>query len=87
MGFGAEFKIHSEEIKTVKFAEDSFYKKIKNRSIESYGTRHRSAFRFCFEFQDTVAFIISQDGDVKAVKRVGDDLIVWPDPTGLLGEL
>jgi hypothetical protein len=86
LGFGAEFKVHSETVKTVKFAEDCFCIKFKNQHIESYGTRHRSAFRFCFEFPDTAAFIISQDGDVKAVKRVDDDLIVWPDPnSGLLG--
>jgi hypothetical protein len=47
--------------------------------IESFGTRHRSAFRLCSSLEDTVAFVISQDGGVKAVKRVGSDVILWPD--------
>jgi len=47
--------------------------------IESYGTRHRAAFRFCSSFEDSVALVVSRDGGVKAIKRVGSDVFLWPD--------
>ena len=54
--------------------------------LDSFGTRHRSAFRFCSSFEDSVAFIVSSDGGVKAVKRQGSKLLFWPDINeGLFG--
>ena len=58
------------------------YKDINNKdydyiSIENFGTRHRSAFRFCSNYDWAVAFIISQDGGIKVVKKVNDDVILW----------
>ncbi|MYD45821.1 MAG: hypothetical protein F4W92_05660 [Gammaproteobacteria bacterium] len=47
--------------------------------IETFGTRHRSAFRFCSNLEDSVAFIVSADGGVKAAKREGRDVLLWPD--------
>lgn len=88
LGFGAEFRVYSEIKNNIKFSEDASGAKVNERSYESFGTRHRSAFRFCNEYPNSVAFVISQDGDVKAVKKVNNDLIVWPDPnTGLVGPI
>jgi DNA integrity scanning protein DisA with diadenylate cyclase activity len=54
--------------------------------VESFGTRHRSAFRFCSSLEDSIAFVLSQDGGVKAVKRHGKDVLMWPDiNTGAMG--
>jgi DNA integrity scanning protein DisA with diadenylate cyclase activity len=54
--------------------------------IESFGTRHRSAFRFCSSLEDSASFVVSQDGGVKAIKRVGDKVNLWPDiNTGFMG--
>jgi hypothetical protein len=48
------------------------------RRLDSYGTRHRSAVSLC-ESLDCVAFVLSQDGGVKAVGRAGDaGVVVWP---------
>lgn len=79
LGYGAEVIINSPSLTHVHIAEDVEGLKLNKISIESYGTRHRSAFRFCSSFEDSVAIIISQDGGVKAVKRCGQKVLLWPD--------
>ena len=84
LGFGAEVLAISPSLKEVKIAENS--KANRKIPIESFGTRHRSAFRFCSSFEEAVVFVVSQDGGVKAMKRVGKDVILWPDiNTGAMG--
>lgn len=78
LGFGAEIIVQSPELSHVQVVESSLRKPLKPQSIENYGTRHRSAFRFCHAMPDSVAFVLSQDGGVKAVKRVGEEVILWP---------
>lgn len=77
LGFGAEVTASSQSLKEVSVVAGE--NKQIPISIESFGTRHRSAFRFCSSFEDSVAFIVSQDGGVKAVKRVASDVLLWPD--------
>lgn len=77
LGFGAEITAISPRLNQVKVITD-FEKNVgENKSIELFGTRHRSAFRFCSSFEDSVAFIISQDGEIKVTKRVGPDVVLW----------
>ena len=76
IGFGAEVIAISPSLKEVVIAVKP--KPIRT-PIEAYGTRHRAAFRFCSSFEDSVAFVVSRDGGVKAVKRVGSDVFLWPD--------
>ncbi len=45
--------------------------------VESFGTRHRSAFEFCYRSAPSVAIVASQDGDIKVVTRVGDHVFFW----------
>jgi hypothetical protein len=78
IGFGAEITA-SPPLREVHLAEDAMAKDTNVVRMEQYGTRHRSAFRFCWEDKKSIAFVISQDGGVKGVKRVGDRLIFWPD--------
>lgn len=77
LGFGAEVIASSPSLTHVQSITDS--KKLTAVPVESFGTRHRSAFRFCSSLEDAVAFIVSHDGGVKAVKRVGKNVILWPD--------
>ncbi len=42
-----------------------------------YGTRHRSMMRYCFANPKSVGFVISQDGEIRAMTRVGSRLIMW----------
>jgi len=41
------------------------------------GTRHQSMMRYCFEHRGTVGFVVSEDGDARAMSCVEDRLIVW----------
>jgi len=85
LGFGAEVIAVSPSLKTIVQANGTTSSR-KRISIEEFGTRHRSAFRFCSSFEESVAFVVSQDGGVKAIKRVGKEVILWPDiNTGAMG--
>ncbi len=79
IGFGAEITAQSPTLKHVVLEQGQVNDKNAQVSIEGYGTRHRSAFRFCSSFEDAVAFIVSQDGGVKGVKRVRNLVHMWPD--------
>lgn len=78
LGFGAEVIALSPTLSEIMVAKDASGSLGSYTSIENFGTRHRSAFRFCSSYEDSVAFIISQDGGVKAVKRVADKVVLWP---------
>lgn len=44
-----------------------------------FGTRHQSMMRMCYARPDSVGFVISQDGDVRAITRVGNSVVIWED--------
>jgi hypothetical protein len=86
LGFGAEVIVKNDTpdlIRVAKEREEDFEKYI---PIDSYGTRHRSAFRFCYSFENSVAFVISKDGSLRCVKKAGNELILWQD-LGLFSDL
>ncbi|WP_454064658.1 hypothetical protein [Candidatus Nitrospira salsa] len=50
--------------------------------INRYGTRHRSAFDFAAAQPDSIVFVLSQDGPIRAFHRIDDTTVhVWPDCT------
>jgi hypothetical protein len=50
--------------------------------VSRYGTRHMSAFDFVSAQPDAIAFVISQDGPIRAFRRETDTTVyVWPDCT------
>lgn len=77
LGFGAEVITLPQELESVQIANDAFGSDNQHIPIESFGTRHRSAFRLCYSYEDAVCFVISQDGGLKAVKKQEENLIVW----------
>jgi hypothetical protein len=79
IGFGAEIIALSPTLSWVTLAGDGNGNKARNIPIENYGTRHRSAFRFCSSFENSVVFIVSQDGGIKATKRHKKDVLMWAD--------
>lgn len=86
LGFGAEIVASSPSLSKVKMIIQFRKDTGEFRDIEFFGTRHRSAFRFCSSFEDSVAFIVSQDGDIKVAKRVGSEVILWTNiDVGALG--
>ena len=42
-----------------------------------YGTRHRSMMRYCAANSRAIGFVISQDGEIRAVAKVGNRLVMW----------
>jgi hypothetical protein len=46
-------------------------------SYDAFGTRHRSMMRYCNSYTGSVGFVISQDGDIRAMTKVEGDLVVW----------
>ncbi len=85
LGFGAEIIATSPSLAAVKEAFDPVVTKAALVPVERFGTRHRSAMRMCSSFEECIALVVSQDGPVKAMKRVGADVVMWNDVT--LGRL
>jgi hypothetical protein len=78
LGFGAEVLTEARKTESVRSATSELADKFTEVPISAFGTRHRSAFRFCSSLEPSVAFIMSQDGGVKAVRQVGRNLVMWP---------
>lgn len=52
---------------------------LKPLPYDRFGTRHRSVMRYCWQHPGSVGFVVSQDGDVRAITRMGDDVVLWDD--------
>jgi hypothetical protein len=77
LGFGAVVQLPGVVEYKVNKCEDRNATKVTEFPIKSHGTRHRSAFEFCYRNAPSVAIIVSQDGGVKMVMRVGDNICFW----------
>lgn len=77
-GFGVELRTDSQLLK-VFLAGDSHAnpRLMRTAYLEEFGTRHRAMMRHCFETTGTIGFVVSQDGEVRAMTRIGDRLIMW----------
>ena len=73
-GFGGEVRAAAPKLADVQFGNVSAG--TVTRSLEEFGTRHRSAFRFCYALPSAIAFTVSQDGDVRMARRVANDVVV-----------
>ena len=68
LGFGTELKNYAKsKIKSVIVTSNPNEIGKKKLYIDNYGTRHRSAIRFCHLNPEAFAFVISQDGEVRSV--------------------
>jgi len=79
-GYGGIIKV-KQEPSSVWVAGDAAgtVKKLHEINPGHFGTRHQSMMRICFSRPGSVGFVVSQDGDVRAMMRVHDRLIVWED--------
>jgi hypothetical protein len=77
-GFGVEITV-SEEPSEIYAAGDPWASDWVLRKVDyqHYGTRHRSMMRYCAKFPGSVGFVISQDGDVRVMTKVGERLVIW----------
>jgi hypothetical protein len=63
---------------TIHIAQNEAGDKTAAAPVTGYGTRHRSAFRFVEHMAPSVAFILSQDGGIRAATEVGGRVVMWP---------
>jgi hypothetical protein len=42
-----------------------------------FGTRHRSMISYCWNHPESLGLVISQDGDIRALSKIDDKLIMW----------
>jgi hypothetical protein len=70
LGFGVEVLAHAE-LEAIFLADGT------SRSVEAYGTRHRSAFRFCAAYPRGAAFVCSQDGAIKCIRNQGGRVTIY----------
>lgn len=77
-GFGVEI-ICRKDPPAVFTAGDERASKAKLHRLDfaHLGTRHRSMMRYCYSNPGSVGFVISQDGDVRAIMRIGKKLVLW----------
>jgi len=77
LGYGGEITGQPSNLKYVLSAKDPLSKTFSKVNTNNFGTRHRSAFRFCQSFKNCIVFVISQDGGIKAIKRFGVNVVYW----------
>jgi len=77
-GFGVEITTKKEP-KNVCTAMNSAGTRTWNIDMNHYGTRHRSMMRYCATSPQSIGFVISQDGDIRAITNVGGTVLLWDD--------
>ena len=82
LGFGAEIAGSLPPVTEVRRAVDLEADTFVTELVDSVGTRHRSAYRFCNAVPDAVAIVVSQDGSVRFVNRHRDSVTYWDHGLG-----
>jgi hypothetical protein len=77
-GFGVEITFQDEPPEVfIAGNRSASARGLKRIDYNHYGTRHRSMMRYCFQVPGSVGFVVSQDGDVRAVTQVRGQLVMW----------
>jgi len=77
-GFGAEIMVKDDPKQVFQAsASDPSDKDLVPLKPSHFGMRHRSMMRFCAQHTDAVGFVISQDGDIRAMTTKNKKLFVW----------
>jgi hypothetical protein len=74
--FGVEITVRDEPGQ-VFLAQNSRATKAKELNLNQYGTRHRSMIRYCAANPKSVGFVVSQDGDVRAITSSSNRVVLW----------
>jgi hypothetical protein len=77
-GFGVEVRTDNL-LSDVYVARDSHAnsKLLRQSELTQYGTRHRAMARYCYDKPGSLGFVVSQDGDIRAMTRIADMLVLW----------
>jgi hypothetical protein len=83
VAFGAKLHVPKKWTgRTVEGPDGSGYASGTPFPAERYGVRHNSAINFAAECAGSTAFVISQDGPIRAFMRFDEDTVLyWPDCT------
>jgi hypothetical protein len=77
-GFGAEITCREDPTSIFKTTKaQAKQRELRQLGLQEYGTRHRSMMRYCNAVPGSVGFVVSQDGDVRAITKVDENLILW----------
>lgn len=76
LGFGVEI-LGANEIDKVFIATDESATRLREIKANHFGTRHRSMMRYCSSHPGALGFVVSQDGFVRAITRVGSKVVMW----------
>ncbi len=74
--FGVEIMSHDDPREAF-IARNSAATKTTKLDLNQFGTRHRSMLRYCDKNADSVGFVVSQDGDVRAITKFNDHVFLW----------
>ena len=77
LGFGGEISGDLPPAETVARALDPEAEVTIEETIEGVGTRHRSAYRLCNALGTVISVVISQDGNVRFIKRKNGVVTYW----------
>jgi hypothetical protein len=77
-GFGVEVRTDNL-LSDIYVARDSHAdpKLLRKSELTQYGTRHRAMMRYCYDKPGALGFVVSQDGDIRAMTRIADALVLW----------
>ena len=83
VAFGAKLHVPMKWTgQTVEGPDGSGYTSRNPFPAERYGVRHNSAINFAAQCEGSTAFVISQDGPIRAFMRFDEDTVLyWPDCT------
>jgi hypothetical protein len=82
-GFGVEITTN-EQPEIVVLAQDEEMLDLKTLDYNHFGTRHRSMMRYCYKNPGSLGFVISQDGDIRAMTTLNGTLVIWENINVLL---
>ena len=75
-GFGVEVKVDEDPPKLLQ-ALNASGTKTRQLDVEHFGMRHRSMMRFCDKYPASIGFVVSQDGDIRAVMKENRAVLLW----------
>jgi hypothetical protein len=85
--FGCEIRTVGKDDFVVKRATKYSGRVGQGVPIDSFGTRHRSTFRFCYEVPHSIGIVVSQDGSAKVCTRISESVVFWDvTPPGVFFE-
>ncbi|MBV8273797.1 MAG: hypothetical protein JO170_00865 [Verrucomicrobia bacterium] len=74
--FGVEISVREDPDRAF-LAQNPLGTRTNELNLNDYGMRHRSMLRYCGAYPESVGFIVSQDGNVRAVTKTDKGVSLW----------